>query len=76
MVSRIKKLRANKLSIPVEFDEITAILIRDFSTQIVVVGVENTANLCGSCPSGQDFACSFLQTPPRDDALAVKCEDL
>ena len=28
--------------------------------------------LCGSCSSGQDFACSCLQTPPRDDALAVR----
>ena len=28
--------------------------------------------LCGSCSSGQDFACSFLQTPPRGDALAVR----
>ena len=22
--------------------------------------------ICGSCPSGQGFACSFLQIPPRD----------
>ncbi len=28
--------------------------------------------LCGSCASGRDFACSFLQTPLRSDALAVR----
>ena len=28
--------------------------------------------ICGSCSSGRDFAYSFLQTPPRDDALAVR----
>lgn len=28
--------------------------------------------LCGSCSSGQDFAYSCLQTPSRDDALAVR----
>ena len=27
--------------------------------------------ICGSCSSGRDFAYSFLQTPPRGDALAV-----
>ena len=26
--------------------------------------------ICGSCSSGRDFAFSFLQTPPRGDALA------
>ena len=26
----------------------------------------------GSCPSGRDFAPRFLQTPPRDDALALR----
>jgi hypothetical protein len=30
------------------------------------------APLCDSCSSGQNFACSFLQTPSRDDALAVR----
>ncbi len=28
--------------------------------------------ICGSCSSGQSFACSFLPTPPRDDAVAVQ----
>jgi hypothetical protein len=28
--------------------------------------------LCASCSSGQSFAYSFLRTPPRDDALAVR----
>jgi hypothetical protein len=27
---------------------------------------------CASCSSGRHFAYSFLQTPPRDDALAVR----
>jgi hypothetical protein len=27
---------------------------------------------CASCTSGRHFAYSFLQTPPRDDALAVR----
>src|SRR2546428_12680244 len=26
----------------------------------------------GFCTSGQRFACGFLRTPPRDDALAVR----
>ena len=28
--------------------------------------------LCASCSSGRSFAYSFLRTPPRDDALAVR----
>jgi len=28
--------------------------------------------ICGSCSSGREFACGFLQTPPRGDALAVR----
>ena len=28
--------------------------------------------LCGSCSSGQEFACSFLPTTPRDGAVAVQ----
>ena len=28
--------------------------------------------VCDSCSSGRSFAYSFLQTPPRDDALAVR----
>ncbi len=30
--------------------------------------------LCGSCSSGRGFACSFLPTTPRDDAVAVRLE--
>ena len=30
--------------------------------------------LCGSCASGRGFACSFLPTTPRDDAVAVRLE--
>jgi hypothetical protein len=28
--------------------------------------------ICASCSSGRHFACSFLQTPSHDDALAVR----
>jgi len=28
--------------------------------------------LCASCCSGRSFACRFLPTPPRDDAVAVQ----
>lgn len=28
--------------------------------------------VCGCCSSGQRFATGFLQTPPRDDALAFR----
>src|SRR5580704_17170177 len=28
--------------------------------------------VCASCTTGRHFAYSFLQTPPRDDALAVR----
>ena len=30
--------------------------------------------VCGSCSSGRGFACSFLPTTPRDDAVAVRLE--
>jgi hypothetical protein len=30
------------------------------------------ASLSGSCPSSRGFAPRFLQTPPRDDALALR----
>ena len=31
-----------------------------------------TSPLCASCSSGRSFAYTFLQTPPRDDALDVQ----
>ena len=31
-----------------------------------------TRLVCGSCSSGRSFACGFLPTPPRGDAVAVR----
>jgi len=38
--------------------------------ELSCVLAQRAVPLCASCPSGRGFASGFLQTPPRDDALA------